>query len=127
MQSEVSQKEKHQYSILTHIYGIQKDGNDNPVCETARDTDVQSGLLDSEGEGEGGMIWENGIETCIISYMKRIASPGSMHDTGCLGLVHWDNPGGWYREGGGRGVQDGEHMYTCGGFMLMYGKTNTIL
>ena len=44
--------------------------------------------LDSVGEREGGMIWENGIETCIISYMKRIASPGSMHDTGCLRLVH---------------------------------------
>ena len=52
------------------------------------------------GEGEGGMIWENGIETCIISYMKQIASPGSMHDTGCLGLVHWDDPKGWYGEGG---------------------------
>ena len=47
------------------------------------------------------MIWENGIETCIISYMKRIASPGSMQDTGCLGLVHWDDPEGWYRERGG--------------------------
>ena len=45
----------------------------------------------------------------------------------CLGLVHWDDPEGWYRDGGGRGVQDGEHVYTCGGFMLMYGKTNTIL
>ena len=54
-------------------------------------------------------------------------NPGSMHDTGCLGLVHWDDPEGWYGEGGGRGVQDGEHMYTCGRFMLMYGKTNTIL
>ena len=52
-------------------------------------------------EGEGGMIWENGIETCIISYMKRVVSPGSMHGTGCLGLVHWDNSEGWYREGGG--------------------------
>ena len=50
-------------------------------------------------EGEGGMIGENGIETCIISYKKRIASPGSMQDTGCLGLVHWDDPEGWYREG----------------------------
>ena len=50
-----------------------------------------------------------------------------MHDTGCLGLVHWDDPEGWYREGGGRGVQDGEHMDTHGGFMLRYGKTNTIL
>ena len=79
------------------------------------------------GEGEGGMIWENGIETCIISYMKRVASPGSMHDTGCLGLVHWDDPEGWYREGGGRRFQDGEHVYTCGGLMLIYGKTNTIL
>ena len=44
------------------------------------------------GEGEGGMIWENGIETCIISCKKRITSLGSMHDTGCLGLVHWDEP-----------------------------------
>ena len=73
------------------------------------------------------MIWENGLETCIISHMKRIASPGLMHKTGFLGLVHWDDPEGWDREGGGRWVQDGEHMYTCGGFMLMYGKTNTIL
>ena len=79
------------------------------------------------GEGEGGMIWENGIETGIISYMKRITSPSLMHDSGFLWLVHWDNPKGWYGEGGGRGVRDGEHMYTCGGFMLMYGKTNTIL
>ena len=67
IQSEVSQKEKHQYSTLTHIYGIQKDGNDNPICETARDTDVENRLWDSVGEGEGGMIWENGIETCILS------------------------------------------------------------
>ena len=73
------------------------------------------------------MIWENGIETYIISYVKRIASPGSMHDTGRLGLVHWDDPEGWYGEGGGRGVQDGDHVYTCGRFMLMYGKTITIL
>ena len=74
-------------------------------------------LLDSVGEGEGGKIWENGIETCKISCMKRDASPGSMHDTGCLGLVHWDDPEGWNRE----------HRYTCGRFMLMYGKPNTIL
>ena len=73
------------------------------------------------------MIWENGTEKCIISHMKRIASPGSMHDTGCSGLVHYDDPEGWYREGGGRRVQDGEHMFTHEGFMLMYGKTNTIL
>ena len=73
------------------------------------------------------MIWDNGIEICIISYMKRVVSPGLMHDTGCLGLVHWDNPERCYGEGGGRRDQDGEHMYTCGRFMLIYGKTNTIL
>ena len=57
--------------------------------------------MDSVGEGECGEIWENGIETCKISCMKRVASPGSMHDTGCLGLVHWDTPEGWNGEGGG--------------------------
>ena len=50
-----------------------------------------------------------------------------MHDTGCSGLVHWDDQEGWDGEGGRRGVQDGEHTYTHGGFMSKYGKTNTIL
>ena len=44
------------------------------------------------GRGRGGMLWENGIKTCIILSKKQIASPGSMDDTGCLGLVHWDDP-----------------------------------
>ena len=79
------------------------------------------------GEGEGGMIWENGIETCIISYKKQITSLGSMQDTGCLGLVHRDDPERCYGVGGGRGVHIWERMYTCGGFMSMYGKTNTVL
>ena len=58
--------------------------------------------MDSVREGEGGEIWENDIETCVISCMKRVASPGSMHGTGCLGLVHWDDPkGGMGREEGG--------------------------
>ena len=59
--------------------------------------------LDSVGEGEAGIIWENGIETCVISYKKQITSPGSMQDTGCLWLVHWDDPEGWYGVGSGRG------------------------
>ena len=63
--------------------------------------------FDSVGEGEGGMILENGIEICIISFMKRVAGPGLMHNTGCLGLVHWDNPEGWDGEEGARGFQDG--------------------
>ena len=96
--------------------------------DSKRDTkDCIEQSLDSVGEGKGGMIWENGIETCKISYKKWIASPGLMHDTGCSGLVHWDDPEGWYGEGGGREVQDGEHVYTRGRFMLMYGKTNIIL
>ena len=77
------------------------------------------------GRGRGWDDLENGTGTCII-YVKRVASPGSMHDTGCLGLVHWDDPEGWYGEGGGRRVQDGKHMYTCGGFISIFGKTNTI-
>ena len=55
-------------------------------------------------EGEDGMMWENGIETCILSYVKQIASLGSMHETGCSGLVHWDDPEGRDVEGGGKWV-----------------------
>ena len=54
--------------------------------------------------------------------MERVASPGLMHDTGCLGLVHWDDPEGWYKEEGGRRVQDGEHVYTFGGFTLLLSR-----
>ena len=60
--------------------------------DSKRDTDVYNSHLDSVGEGKDGMILENGTETCIILYMKRITSPGLMHDTGCSGLVHWDDP-----------------------------------
>ena len=95
--------------------------------DSKRDTDVWNSLLDSVGEGEGGMIWEKSIETCILFYENQITSPGLMHETGCSGLVHWDDPEGWDGEGGGRKGQDGEHMYTHGWFMSMYGKTNTIL
>ena len=78
-------------------------------------------------EGKGGMIWENDIETCILSYVKRITSPGSMHETGCLGLLHWDDLEGWDGKGRERGIQDGEHIYTHVISMSMYGKTATIL
>ena len=90
--------------------------------DSKRDTDVQNSLLESMGEGEGWIIWENGIETYIISYVKQIASTALVHETGCSGLLHWNDPEGWDGEG-----QDGAHMYTHGGFMSMYGKTNTIL
>ena len=58
------------------------------------------------------MIWENGTEMCTLSYVEQITSPVLMHGIGCLGLVHWNDPEGWDGEGGGRGVQDGEYMYT---------------
>ena len=64
------------------------------MTDRKRDTDVLNSLLDSVEEGEGGMIWEIGIETCKLSYVKQSASPGSMHETGCSGLVHWDDPEG---------------------------------
>ena len=89
--------------------------------DSRRDKDVKNRLLDSVGEGEGGMVWENSIETCILPYVKWIASPGSLHETGHSG-VQRDDPEGWDGEGGGRRVQDGEHMYTHGWFMWMYGK-----
>ena len=95
--------------------------------DSKKDTDVYSGLMDSEGEGEGERIWENGIETCIISCKNRIASLCPMQDTACLGLVHGDDPERCYGEGGERGFHVCERMYTCGGFMSMYGKTNTEL
>ena len=94
--------------------------------DSKRDTDVRNSLLDSVGEGEGGMIWESGIETCILSYVKQITSLGLMHETGCSGLVHWDDPEQWDGDGGGRRFQDQEHIYTSGRFMLIYGKTSTI-
>ena len=89
--------------------------------------------MDSVGEGEGGMIWENNTETCILSYVKQMASPGPMHETECLGLVHWEHPEGWI----GKGVVEGFRMgITCTlvadscqfmTFSSMYLKTTTIL
>ena len=63
------------------------------------------------GEGEGGMIGENGIEICTITCKKQITSLGSMQDTGCLGLVPWDDPEGWYGEEGRRGGFRMGNMY----------------
>ena len=76
--------------------------------------------MDSVRDGEGGKIWENGIETCKISCMKReILDAWGW----CTGMTQRDGMG---REEGG-GVRDGEHMYTCGGFILIFGKTNTVM
>ena len=62
------------------------------------------------GEGEGGMIWENSIETCILSSVKQITSPELDAWDKCSGLVHWEDPEGSGREGGGKGDQDGDYI-----------------
>ena len=77
--------------------------NQLTICKTAKERQMYRTVFWTLGEGEGGMIWENGIETCIISYVKEIANAGQMHDTGCLGLVHWDDPEGWCGDGGWEG------------------------
>ena len=94
------------------------------MCKTTKETDVKNRLLDSVGEGEGGMIRVSSVEICILPYVKQMASPSSMFDTGHSKLVHWDNPEGWDGEGGERGFRDGGHMYTHGRFMSMCGKNH---
>ena len=84
--------------------------------DSRRDTDIKKDFWTLR-EGKGGMIWENSIETCILPYVKQISSPGSMHETGCSGSEHWDDPEGWHGEGGGMEGQDGGHMYTHGWLM----------
>ena len=79
------------------------------------------------GDGKGGMIWENGFETCILSYVKQIASPVSMHDTGCSGLVHWDDPEKWDGEGDGRGFRVGNICIPMADSCQYIAKTTTIL
>ena len=91
--------------------------------DSKRDTDVWNSLLDSVGEGEGRMIWENGIETCILSYVKKIASPGSMHDQSARGWCTWmtqrERMGREVGEGFMRGNSWQIHVNVC--------KTTTIL
>ena len=95
--------------------------------DSKRDTDVENRLLDSVGESEGGMIYENSIETCILPYMKKIASPGSMHETGCSGPVHWTIlMDGMGREIG-RGFRMGAHVYPWLIHVNVWEKTTTIL
>ena len=63
----------------------------------------------------------------LIEWDKNINKKKWKKKIGNTLRVYWDDPEGWYGEWGGRGVQDWEHVYTRGGFMLIYGKTNTVL
>ena len=126
--SEVSQKEKHQYSIPTHIYGIQKDGNDNPLCETAKETQMYRTDFQTLGERERvGRFGRMALKH--VYYQVRNESPVyvryRIQDAWgwCTGMIQRDDMG-WEVEGG---VHVWELMYTRGRFMSMYGKTNTVL
>ena len=128
IQSEVSQKEKHQYSILTHIYGLWKDGNDNPVCETAKETQIYSmdfwTLMGRDMVG-----WFVRMSLKHVYYHVRNESPvyARYRIQDAWGWCPRDDQERWYGLGGEKGVQDQELMYTCGWLMSMYGKTNTVL
>ena len=111
-----------------HIY---KDGNDDSVQDSKRDTDVKNRLLDSVGESKGGMIWENSIEMCIIcetDLQSRFDARDRVPRADTLGwpwgMRGWD---GDPLPSGERGNWDEEHMYTDGWFMSMYGKNHYII
>ena len=98
--------------INTYIWNLERWQRWPYMRGSKRDTDVKNRLLDSVGEGEGGMIWENSIEACILPYVKQIPSPSSMHGTGHSKPVHWANPGGWDGEGDERrGSGWGTHVH----------------
>ena len=107
-----------------YIWNLERQSQRPYMWDSKGHIDVKNSLLDSVGNGEGGMIWENGTETYILPYVKWIASPGSMHGTGCSGLVHWDDPEGWDGEAGGRGFRMGN---TCTAVADWWHITSTIL
>ena len=91
-----------------------------------RDKVCKDRLLDSVGEGESGVIWENSSETCILPYVTQMTSASLIHEAGHLKLVLWDSPEGWGREGGGRGFRIGGHMHPVADSCRCVAKTTTI-
>ena len=125
IQSEVCQKEKHQYSILRHIYGIQKDVKDNPVRQQKRHRCIEQSFgLSGWGQRQddmGEQQWNLQIIICETNHQSRFNAWYRVLGAGTLG---WTREMGW----GGRWVGGSgfEHMYTHGRFMSMYCKTNII-
>ena len=75
-----------------------------------RDTDVQNRLLDSVGEGKGGIFWDNNNETSLLSRVKQITSPGWMHETSAQGWFTGKTQTDGMEREPGAGYQGGEHM-----------------
>ena len=94
--------------------------------DSKRDTDVKNRLLDSV-EGEGGMIWENSIATCVLPYVKQMTSASSLHEAGHPKPVLWDSPERWSEEGGGRGSGLGDKCTPMADSCQCMAKTITIL
>ena len=126
IQSEVSQKDKEHYSILTHINGIQKDGNDNPICKTEKETQMYRTDFWTLGEGEGGMFQENSIETCILSRVKQITSPGWMHETSARAWCTRKTQRKWVQREVGRGLGMGNTCKSMADSCQCMAKTTTI-
>ena len=119
----------HQYSILTHIYmGFRKMVTITLYARPQKRPRCIEQSFELFGRGWGwDSLWEWHWNMHIILCEANRQSRFDAWYRVLGGLVHWHDPEGRDGEGDGRGVQDGEHMYTCGGFMSMYGKTNTIL
>ena len=92
------------------IYGIQKDGTDEPICRGAMEMQTQRRLVDTMGEAEGGTVGESSVETRTLPYVKQIARGDSLYDAGSSDLVFCDNLEGWDGVGAGREGQEGEDM-----------------
>ena len=129
IQSEVSQRERQIVYINAYIENLERQYQRSYKQGSKGDIDVKNGLLDSVGEGEGVMFWENSIETRTLPYVKQITSVSSMHKAGQHPKpVLWDNLEGWGGEGGGRGVQDlGDTCIPVANSCWCMAKTVTIL
>ena len=92
-----------------------------------RDTDVQNRILDSVGEGEGGMLRENSIETCILSRVKQITSPGWMHETSAQAWCTGKTQRNWVEREVGGGIGMGNTCKTMADSCQCMTKTTTIL
>ena len=88
-----SERKRQILYINTYIWNLEN-GMDDPTCRAAKETHVTNRLLDYVGEGKGGMIWENNIETHTLPYLKQMTSVSLMHEEGHPKPVLWDNVDG---------------------------------
>ena len=92
-----------------------------------RDTDIQNRLLDSVGEGEGGIFQENSIKTCMLSRVKLITSPGWMHETSARGWCTGKTQRVWVEREVGGGIRMGNTCKSMANSCQCMTKTTTIL